>query len=271
MNNKIKASHKVIADHLRSSAFLIADGVLPSNEGRGYVLRRIMRRAMRHAHFLGIKGAVMHKLVPVLIAKMGDNFGELKRAESLITQTLKIEEERFQQTLGSGLEILNDELKKMESMTRGSQIENKFSGKVAFKLHDTYGFPLDLTQDILKEKNIEVDVEGFNLEMEIQKNRGKESWSGSGALKEDESFFEIKEKFGETKFLGYETTKSSAKILKLVNDASGKISAIILDQTPFYGTSGGQVGDNGILQSGSNIATILETKKISGIFVHYIL
>jgi len=196
MNNSsshTNPSYKVIADHLRSSAFLIADGVSPSNEGRGYVLRRIMRRAMRHVHMLGAKEASMYKLVPVLIKEMGEAYPELKRANDIIIETLKTEEERFRTTLGRGIEILGEELAKIKK-------DEKFSGAVAFKLYDTYGFPLDLTQDILREKNIEVDLEGFNSEMELQRKRGKENWSGSGEKSEDKIFFELKEKFGETSF-----------------------------------------------------------------------
>lgn len=285
MTNQINPSYKVIADHLRSSAFLIADGVMPSNEGRGYVLRRIMRRAMRHIHKLHASEPVMYKLVPALVKEMGTAYPELVRAEDLIIDTLKIEEERFRTTLDRGMEILEEELKKVEK-------GKKFSGSVAFKLYDTYGFPLDLTQDILREKNIEVDLESFNSEMEIQKKRSGENWVGSGESKDKELYFKLKEKLGETKFLGYKTTKSPAKILAILKDnkevlevkTGDKNIEIILDQTPFYATSGGQKGDDGNLilvneyQENQlinyvglkNVIDILETKKMAGdLFIHF--
>lgn len=283
MSQEVNPSYKVIADHLRSSSFLIADGVMPSNEGRGYVLRRIMRRAMRHIHMLGAKDLVMYKLVPVLVQQMGNAFPELKRAEATIIDTLKTEEERFRATLSKGMEILNDELK---SVKKGE----KFSGSVAFKLYDTYGFPLDLTQDILREKNIEVDVKEFESEMEIQKKRSSESWSGSGEIKDKEIYFALKVKYRPTEFLGYKTTKSAAKILCILKDGKEIESAksgdknieIILDQTPFYATSGGQKGDDGNLilksedkelisySSLKNVIDISETKKMaSDLFVHF--
>jgi len=258
-----KPEFKIIADHLRSSSFLIADGVLPSNEGRGYVLRRIMRRAMRQLHKLGAREASMYKLVDTLIQEMGVAFPELKRARDVIVETLKNEEEKFRETLEKGLKILEEEISKTKSQ--------KFSGTTAFKLYDTYGFPLDLTQDILKEKNLEVDVEEFNREMEIQRNRGKENWSGSGENKEDNIFFDLKEKCGETKFLGYETLSAKAKILAIEEILGGKQKIIILDQTPFYATSGGQKGDDGKIISGSNEMEISETKKFAGnLFVHLV-
>jgi alanyl-tRNA synthetase len=280
----INPSYKVIADHLRSSSFLIADGVMPSNEGRGYVLRRIMRRGMRHIHKLNANEPVMHKLVPVLIKEMGDAYPELVRAKDTIIDTLKTEEERFRTTLGRGMELLNEELQK-------EQKGEKFSGSVAFKLYDTYGFPLDLTGDILREKNIEVDLDGFNFEMEAQKKRAKESWSGSGEAKDSEIYFGLKNKCGKTEFVGYESTKSPAKILVILKDGKevaevkngDKNVEIILDQTPFYATSGGQRGDDGnfILANEyqenqlinytnlENVIDISETKKMAGeLFVH---
>lgn len=271
MIQEINPSYKVIADHLRSSAFLIADGVLPSNEGRGYVLRRIMRRSMRHVHKLHSKEPVMYKLVPSLIKEMGAAYPELERAQFLITDTLKIEEEKFRTTLGHGMEILEAELKKIKT-------GEKFSGAVAFKLYDTYGFPLDLTEDILREKNIVVDLDGFNLEMAAQKKRGKENWSGSGETKEDDTFLKLKEKFGETKFVGYENTKFKTKILDIVK------GVIILEQTPFYATSGGQKGDDGYIilandvknedlidvKKLNNFCHISETKKATGLHIHLI-
>lgn len=259
-----KPELKIIADHLRSSCFLIADGVLPSNEGRGYVLRRIMRRAMRQIHKLGAKEAVMYKLVDSLIKEMGTAYPELARARDTIIDSLKNEEEKFRETLEKGLKILEEEILKTKS--------KKFSGETAFKLYDTYGFPLDLTQDILKERNLEVDEEEFNREMEIQRNRGKENWSGSGENKEDNLFFKLKEEFGETKFLGYETLESKAKILAIEEIAGTTQKIIILNQTSFYATSGGQKGDDGkIVNSTNGEIEIFETKKFAGnLFVHFV-
>jgi alanyl-tRNA synthetase len=280
-----KPELKIIADHLRSSCFLIADGILPSNEGRGYVLRRIMRRGMRQLHKLGSRTATMYKLVDALINEMGSAYPELSRARATIIETLKNEEEKFRETLDKGLKILEDSINypplEGGSKSASDSGRGKFSGAVAFKLYDTYGFPLDLTQDILKEKNIAVDVEEFDSEMEKQRNRGKENWSGSGEAKEDNLFFELKEKFGATKFLGYETLEAKAKILAVLENG------IILDQTPFYGTSGGQKGDDGRLLSlskhvmsseskhpstgsGNGELKISETKKLAGnLFVHF--
>lgn len=272
-----KPELKIIADHLRSSCFLIADGVLPSNEGRGYVLRRIMRRGMRQLHKLGAREATMYKLVDALIKEMGAAYPELSRAKAVIVETLKNEEEKFRETLEKGLKILEEEISKTKN--------KKFSGEIAFKLYDTYGFPLDLTQDILKEKNIEVDVDAFNFEMEKQRNRGKENWSGSGETKEDNLFFELKEKFGETKFVGYESTRASAKILAIEEIGATKQKIIILNQTPFYATSGGQKGDDGNIVLAqevkgqelidysklANFIDISETKKFAGnLFVHFV-
>lgn len=244
---------KIIADHLRSSSFLIADGVLPSNEGRGYVLRRIMRRAMRQLHKLGAREASMYKLVDALIKEMGAAYPELSRARAVIVETLKNEEEKFRETLEKGLKILEEEISKTKSQ--------KFSGETAFKLYDTYGFPLDLTQDILKEKNLEVDLDTFNREMESQRERARKNWSGSGEVAEEKIFFDLKEKFGETKFLGYETLSAKAKVLAVHSNF------IILDQTPFYATSGGQKGDDGKIGD----VEISETKKFAGgLFAHFI-
>ncbi len=225
---------------------------MPSNEGRGYVLRRIMRRAMRQLHKLGAKEVSMYKLVETLIREMGDAYPELGRARDTITETLKNEEEKFRETLEKGLKILEEEMTKIKSQ--------KFSGAIAFKLYDTYGFPLDLTQDILKEKNLEVDVEEFNREMELQRERARKNWVGSGEEKEDKVFFDLKEKHGETKFLGYENLSTKAKVLAILDDA------VILDQTTFYATSGGQKGDDGKIGGGE----IFETKKFAGnLFVHF--
>ena len=271
----MKPELKIIADHLRSSSFLIADGILPSNEGRGYVLRRIMRRAMRQLHKLGAKEVSMYKLVDVLIAEMGDAYPELSRARSVIIETLRNEEEKFRETLGKGLKILEEEMGKITrlggighvSFHDSKQDREKavlkpvlFSGKVAFKLYDTYGFPLDLTQSIVEEKGFIVDKEEYNNEMEAQRERARKNWVGSGEEKEEKVFFDFKEQFGETKFLGYETLSSKAKVLAVLDDA------IILDQTPFYATSGGQKGDDGKIAG----IEIFETKKFVGdLFVHF--
>lgn len=256
-----KPELKIIADHLRSSCFLIADGVLPSNEGRGYVLRRIMRRAMRQIHKLGAKEVTMYQLVGALITEMGAAYPELGRAESVIVETLKNEEKSFRETLDKGLKILEKEI--------ATNSTTKFSGATAFKLYDTYGFPLDLTQDILKEKNIEVDVAEFESEMNIQRNRGKENWSGSGESSEDNIFFHLKEKCGETEFLGYNNLNSNATILAIEEFSQDKHTIIILDKTPFYATSGGQKGDDGLISIGENVAHISEAKKFAGnLFIH---
>ncbi len=250
---------KIIADHLRSSSFLIADGVLPSNEGRGYVLRRIMRRAMRQLHKLGAKEAQMYKLVDALIKEMGNAYPELSRARAVIIETLKNEEEKFRETLEKGLKILEETL---EKAVLSSQFDNQkiFPGDIAFKLYDTYGFPLDLTQDILKEKNLEVDLEAFNREMESQRERARKNWAGSGETAEETIFFDLKEKFGATKFVGYETLSATAQLLAVHQNF------IILDQTPFYATSGGQKGDDGKIAD----IEIYETKKFAnGLFVHF--
>jgi alanyl-tRNA synthetase len=288
-----KPELKIIADHLRSSCFLIADGILPSNEGRGYVLRRIMRRAMRQLHKLGSRHATMYKLVDALINEMGAAYPELARARDIIIETLKNEEEKFRETLEKGLKLLEEELDVMLSSSKHDsrpsaetpfdrlRVTSKFSGAAAFKLYDTFGFPLDLTQDILKEKNLEVDLEEFNREMEKQRNRGKENWAGSGENKEENIFFDLKEKFGETKFLGYENLHASAKILAILDltppplagesEGSKKPKIIILNQTTFYATSGGQKGDDGKIICGENFAEISETKKFAGnLFVHFV-
>jgi len=264
----IKTEFKIIADHLRSSCFLIADGILPSNEGRGYVLRRIMRRSMRQIHKLGAKEPLMFKLVDILIKEMGAYYPELSRAREVIIETLKSEEEKFRETLEKGLKILDDEILQNKNA--------KFSGALAFKLYDTYGFPLDLTQDICKEKKLEVDVEEFEKEMELQRERARKNWVGSGEISEDKLFFELKEKFGETEFLYHQTTKNKAKILGIYQNfcAVNEISSnqknlqdsifIILDKTPFYATSGGQKGDDGnfILAKETSENSIMIIKKL---------
>ncbi len=268
-NGPLKASHNVIADHLRSTCFLIADGVLPSNEGRGYVLRRIMRRAMRHAHMLGVSEPMMYKLVPALQEQMGEAYPELYRAEGLITETLKMEETRFGKTLEKGLSLLDAE-------TEGLKAGDKLSGETAFKLYDTYGFPLDLTQDALKNKNIEVDVAGFDAAMERQKAEARKNWAGSGDAGTEKIWFELKDKLGATEFLGYNTLKSDGMVTALVQDGkevsqvTGGTFQLIANQTPFYGESGGQLGDTGVVSNGSFRAAVNDVKKkLDGLFVHY--
>jgi len=266
---KDKASLRVVADHLRASCFLIADGVMPSNEGRGYVLRRIMRRAMRHAHMMGAKEPLMYKLVPALNALMAETYPELLRAQSLIEETLKLEETRFKQTLERGIKLLDSETAELEE-------GEKFSGEVAFKLYDTYGFPLDLTQDALRNKGIEVDVEGFNAAMDKQRAEAKKSWAGSGEAKTDKIWFELREKVGATDFLGYTTDSAEGQILAIVKDGKevseakeGEQVMLILNQTPFYGESGGQCGDTGVIKNADFEMKVTDTlKKCGDLFVH---
>ncbi len=233
-----KASHRVIADHLRATSFLIADGVLPSNEGRGYVLRRIMRRAMRHAELLGAKEPLMYRLVPTLVREMGQAFPELVRAEPLITETLRLEERRFRKTLERGLAILEAET---GALARGDQLK----GETAFTLYDTYGFPLDLTQDALRPRGIGVDLDGFNAAMERQKEKARESWKGSGEAATDAVWFALRERVGATEFLGYETEDAEGVVAALVRDGkevdslkTGETGAVVVNQTPFYGEFG---------------------------------
>src|SRR5450631_1802250 len=240
-----KASHRVIADHLRASSFLIADGVLPSNEGRGYVLRRIMRRAMRHAELLGAKDPLMWKLVPVLTREMGQAFPELIRAEALIGETLKLEETRFRNTLERGLIILDE---KSRTLNKGDM----FDGDTAFTLYDTYGFPLDLTQDALRARGISVDIASFTDAMDRQRAKARASWSGSGDAATENVWFTLREKVGASEFLGYETESAEGVVTALVRDGKevtelkkGDSGALVMNQTPFYGESGGQVGDTG--------------------------
>ena len=267
-NNSKNISHRIIADHIRSSCHLISDGVLPSNEGRGYVLRRIMRRGMRHAHILGCEEPIFYLLAPLIIKETGGIFPELKRAESLITETLKNEEIRFKETLDKGLKILNEEIKKTKN--------KKLSGNTAFLLYDTYGFPLDLTQDILKETNINVDLKTFNKQMDEQRNKARSAWKGSGDSKTDKIWFDIFEKYGPTDFVGYENLNAQAKIIQIVknNKSINKIkendeAIIITNQTPFYGESGGQIGDKGIIKFTNSEFKVLDTKKILKIFLHF--
>ncbi|NLR96254.1 alanine--tRNA ligase [Rhizobium sp. P38BS-XIX] len=264
-----RASHRVIADHLRSSAFLIADGVLPSNEGRGYVLRRIMRRAMRHAQLLGAKEPLMWKLLPALIQQMGRAYPELVRAEALTSETLKLEETRFRKTLERGLSLLNDATSELH---KGDSLD----GETAFKLYDTYGFPLDLTQDALRARGIGVDISSFTDAMERQKAEARSHWTGSGDKATETIWFELKEKNGATEFLGYDTESAEGVIQAIVKDgvavesaAAGDKVQIVVNQTPFYGESGGQMGDTGVISSDNGKLTVGDTqKKGEGLFVH---
>ena len=264
-----KASHRVIADHLRASSFLVADGVLPSNEGRGYVLRRIMRRAMRHAQLLGAKDPLMHRLVPVLVREMGQAYPELVRAESLITETLKLEETRFRTTLARGLAILDEE-------SRGLKTGDKLKGETAFTLYDTYGFPLDLTQDALKPRGISVDTSAFETAMERQREKARAAWTGSGEAATETVWFGLKEKVGATEFLGYETEEAEGVVKALVKGGAevaalekGDEGTVILNQTPFYAESGGQVGDTGVLEADGVRFRVTDTqKKAADLFVH---
>jgi alanyl-tRNA synthetase len=265
-----RASHRVIADHLRASAFLIADGVLPSNEGRGYVLRRIMRRAMRHAQLLGAREPLMWKLVGTLTREMGQAYPELVRAEPLIAETLKLEETRFRKTLERGLAILDEETR---ALKRGDSLK----GEVAFTLYDTYGFPLDLTQDALKPRGIGVDVEGFNAAMERQRQMARASWAGSGEAATEAVWFALRERLGATEFLGYETETAEGVVAALVRDGgevaelkAGESGAVIVNQTPFYGESGGQVGDTGVMSGDGVRFAVADTQKKAGdLFVHF--
>lgn len=257
-------SYRVLADHLRSSAFLLADGVMPSNEGRGYVLRRIMRRAMRHVHQLGYKEPLMHQLLPSLTNEMGQAFPELIRAGKLISDVLLQEEIKFKQTLDKGLKLLDGELVKVG---KGSSL----SGEVAFKLYDTYGFPVDLTQDILKSQDIKVDLEGFNNCMQEQKNRARAAWSGSGDQATAEIWFDLYQKHGASEFLGYDNVEAQAVVLEVINNKDGN-QVVITNQTPFYAESGGQMGDIGFIISSDNKSyKVTDTKKFLGkIHAHYV-
>jgi alanyl-tRNA synthetase len=264
-------SHRVIADHIRACCFLIADGVLPSNEGRGYVLRRIMRRAMRHAHLLGAKEPLMWRLVPTLQRLMGQAFPELIRADALITETLKLEETRFKQTLERGLVLLEEETARLGQ-------KQPLSGEVAFKLYDTYGFPLDLTQDILRGQGRAVDVASFDAAMQRQREAARKAWAGSGDTAQERIWFEIREQVGATEFLGYDADTAEAKVQALVvegkqvKDAkAGQEVALIVNQTPFYAESGGQVGDKGIVftATGTEIAIADTKKRADSLHVHY--
>jgi alanyl-tRNA synthetase len=269
-----KASHRVIADHLRASSFLIADGVLPSNDGRGYVLRRIMRRAMRHAELLGAKDPLMWRLVPVLIREMGQAYPELHRAEALITETLKLEETRFRNTLERGLAILDEASK---TLKKGDM----FDGVTAFTLYDTYGFPLDLTQDALRPRGIGVDIASFTDAMERQREKARASWVGSGDVKTATYWFPLREKYGATEFLGYDTETSEGVVQAIIRGGPevselrpGENGEVVLNQTPFYAEAGGQVGDTGWIKRASDgalVARVLTTHKEAGdLYVHNI-
>ena len=263
-------SHRVISDHLRAASFLIADGVLPSNEGRGYVLRRIMRRGMRHAHIMGCEDPLMWRLVPALTAEMGKAYPELLRAEALITETLKLEETRFKQTLGRGLKLLDAETAKIAG-------DAPLPGEVAFQLYDTYGFPLDLTQDVLRGRGRAVDVDGFNAAMERQRAEARKSWAGSGEAADEAVWFDIREAAGATEFLGYTTTVADGRIVAIVADGerveraeTGAEIHIVVNQSPFYGESGGQIGDTGVMfnAGGAEIAVRDTRKRVDDLVVH---
>ncbi|MGJ4885629.1 MULTISPECIES: alanine--tRNA ligase [unclassified Bradyrhizobium] len=264
-----KASLRVIADHLRASSFLISDGVLPSNEGRGYVLRRIMRRAMRHAQLLGAREPLMHKLVGTLSREMGQAYPELIRAEALIKETLRLEETRFRKTLERGLAILDE---KSASLSKGDM----FDGDVAFTLYDTYGFPLDLTQDALKSRGISVDQASFTDAMDRQRAKARAAWAGSGEAATETVWFPLREKLGATEFLGYETETAEGAVTALVKNGAevdslkaGESGVIVLNQTPFYGESGGQVGDTGLMTGDGVRVRITDTQKKAGdLFAH---
>ena len=265
-----RVDHRVVADHLRSAAFLIADGVLPLNEGRGYVLRRIMRRAMRHAHMMGSREPLMHRLVPVLVRQMGAAYPELARAEGLAVETLLLEETQFRRTLERGLHLLTEETARLGD-------RQPLPGAVAFRLYDTFGFPLDLTQDALREQGRDVDLAGFEAAMEEQRTRARAAWAGSGEAATERVWFELKQTIGATEFLGYSTEAAEAEILALVVNGApanragaGTEVAVVLNQTPFYGESGGQVGDTGAITGadGLRIAVADTQRKLGDLFVH---
>ncbi len=264
-----RISHRVIADHLRASSFLIADGVLPANDGRGYVLRRIMRRAMRHAHMIGCEAPLLWRLVPALVRKMGEAFPELNRAEALIGETLKLEETRFKKTLDRGLKLLDEAT---ANMSGGGTLD----GETAFKLYDTYGFPLDLTQDALKAKSIAVDTDGFDAAMARQRAEARKAWAGSGEAATEGVWFEIMDQHGATDFLGYDTESAEGRVVALVVDGkpaeradAGTEVAVVCNQTPFYGESGGQMGDTGTIETDDTQAVVSDTqKKLGALHVH---
>ena len=264
-----KASHRIIADHLRASAFLVADGVLPSNEGRGYVLRRIMRRAMRHAQLLGSRDPLMWRLVPVLVREMGQAYPELVRAEALISETLRLEETRFRVTLARGLSILDEEAVDLVS-------GQKLNGETAFKLYDTYGFPLDLTQEALRARGVGVDTDAFSKAMERQRAEARKAWAGSGEAATETVWFGVRDQVGATEYLGYETERAEGVVGALVTGGqevevleAGQKGLVVLNQTPFYGESGGQVGDMGVMTAvGLRVLVTNTQKKLGDLFVH---
>ncbi|MGF1604858.1 MAG: alanine--tRNA ligase [Rhodothalassiaceae bacterium] len=264
-----RASHRVIADHLRATSFLIADGVLPSNEGRGYVLRRILRRAVRHAHLLGAEDLLLHRLVPVLQNKMAAAFPELTRAGALITETLRHEEDRFRETLARGLALLDEAV---AALPQGSDLP----GDVAFKLYDTYGFPLDLTQDALRLQGRSVDQAGFDAAMQEQKRKARAAWAGSGEAAEEAHWFAVHQAHGDTRFLGYDRTEAEGHVVALLQGGeqveaagTGESVALVLDQTPFYAESGGQIGDTGTVAGPAGRLSVEDVKKrAGGVFVH---
>ena len=264
-------SHRVIADHLRSSSFLIADGVTPSNEGRGYVLRRIMRRAMRHAYLLGAQEPLLHKLAPTLVAEMGGHYGELKRAEASIIDTLRQEEERFRRTLGRGMTLLDE-------ATRDLNTGDVMNGETAFKLYDTYGFPLDLTQDAIRGKGLTVDTAGFDTAMEAQKARGRENWTGSGEKAQAAEWFTIKDAVGASEFVGYEHLEAQAHVQALVLDGEqvrealvGDTVEVVFEKTPFYPEGGGQAGDTGTVELLHGQGVIKDTYRQAGELIVHLL
>ena len=269
-DGEMKASHRVIADHLRCAGFLVADGVLPANEGRGYVLRRIMRRAMRHAHLLGAKEPLMHRLVPALVAEMGAAYPELVRAQPLIEATLRQEETRFRQTLDKGLKLLDE-------ATAGMAAGDVLAGETAFRLYDTYGFPYDLTEDALRAQSLSVDRAGFDAAMAEQKRAARAAWKGSGAKASDELWFDLAEELGATEFTGYANDVGEGVVLALVKDGArvdraeaGDAVDVIVNQTPFYGESGGQVGDAGTITGDGLSAAVSDTSKQLGrLWVHH--
>jgi len=268
-NENLISSHRVIADHLRSSCFLIADGVLPSNEGRGYVLRRIMRRAMRHVHILNYNDLLMHKLAPTLISNMKMSYPELERAESLINETLKYEEQRFRDLLSRGI-------KQLDTMIDNLNGKTILNGQSAFKLYDTYGFPIDLTQDILRNKKIEVDIDDFKKCLEDQKEKARSNWTGSGGTATDKIWFELNKSLSPTEFLGYTSEKTEGSIISIIKEGvlvdslhSGDNGSLILNQTVFYAESGGQIGDTGTIQADNFEFEVSDTQKKGDLFVHH--
>lgn len=264
-------SHRVIADHLRASSFLIADGVSPSNEGRGYVLRRIMRRAMRHAHLLGAAEPLMHRLAPVLVEQMGQAYPELVRAQPLIVETLRAEEERFRRTLGRGMSLLDE-------ATAGLGSGGVLAGETAFKLYDTYGFPLDLTQDAVRAKGLTVDTDGFDAAMERQRAQGREAWTGSGQSAQGAGWLAVRDRLGPTDFTGHDDIVGNSEVLALARDgeqaesaAAGETVEVLFDRTPFYAEGGGQAGDTGLIEWDGGAGQVLDTRKEAGdLHVHVV-